>query len=319
MEPALPPIHPEVPELVKNLGLHIIEPLKWNVLLCRKQTADPKEPLLVLKIGSDPRKAASIKYEVRIIRDVLPQFDEQFFERLVIPEYVSDGRFGELDWVLTKYIKGEPLLFEWSEKSYKPEILGGKKIGLHVAKYAVDVLRDLRLVDMESIPDFVRRFNFGDWLDGFRTQSRELVDRRIWSQETVDRALGHFQSVGTERYEGNMFTNGDFYPRNFILLPKGRIAVADWVGGVDPWEFVAMKAWTMMWGNPGWQTAFVQELKKHFPIDVSEMKVGILVKCHDQIYSWREKSEDAIGLARAQLLSYFTSALDDEFVKKIFA
>ncbi len=319
MEPALPPIHPQVPELLNNLGLQIIEPLKWNVLLCRRQGASAKEPLLILKFGSDPRKAASIQYEVRIIRDVLPQFDEKFFERLVIPEYVSDGKFGELDWVLTKYIKGEPLLFEWSEKTYKSDILGGKKIGLHVAKYAVDILRDLRLVDMESIPEFVRRFSFDSWLGNFRVQAQELVDRRIWSQELVDRALEHFQAAATERYEGNMFTNGDFYPRNFILLPKGRIAVADWVGGVDPWAFVAMKAWIMMWGNSGWQVAFIQELKRHFPIDTSEMQAGILVKCHDQIYAWREKSEDAVGLARTQLLSYFSNALDEQFVKDIFA
>ena len=319
MEPALPPIHPQVPELVKSLDLQIIEPLKWNVLLCRKSGSTEDRALLVLKIGSDPRKAASIKYETLIIRDVLPQFDEKFFERLVIPEYVSDGHFGDLDWVLTRYIKGEPLLFEWSEKSYKTDILGGRKIDLKVAKYAVDVLRDLRLVDMESIPDFVRRFSFDKWLDDFRAQSRELVERRICGQDIIDRALEHLQSQATGRYEGNMFTNGDFYPRNFIMLPKGRIAVADWVGGVDPWEFVAMKAWIMMWGNPDWQIAFVRELKKHFPIDVTEMQVGILVKCHDQIYAWREKSEDAIGLARSQMLSYFRSALDDELVKKIFA
>jgi len=319
MEPALPPIHPQVPELLKSLGLQIIEPLKWNVLLCRRSEAAKDGPLLILKFGSDPRKAASIKYEVRIIRDVLPQFDEQYFERLVIPEYVSDGHFGELDWVLTKYIKGEPLLFEWSEKTYKSDILGGKRIGVHVAKYAVDVLRDLRLVDMESIPDFVRRFDFGQWLEQFRVQSQELVDLRIWSQETVGRALELFQSLGTDRYQGNMFTNGDFYPRNFILLPKGRIAVADWVGGVDPWEFVAMKAWIMMWGNPAWQIAFVKDVKKHFPVDVDEMQVGILVKSHDQIYAWREKSEDAIGIARSQLLSYFTNSLDNNFVQQIFA
>ena len=319
MEPALPPIHPQVPELLKSLGLQLIEPLKWNVLLCRRSDASKDGSLLILKLGSDPRKAASIKYEVKIIRDVLPQFDEQYFERLVIPEYVSDGHFGDLDWVLTKYIKGEPLLFEWSEKSYKTEILGGKKIGLHVAKYAVDVLRDLRLVDMESIPDFVHRFDFGEWLEKFRVQSQELVELRIWGQETVDRALELFQSLGTDRYQGNMFTNGDFYPRNFILLPKGRIAVADWVGGVDPWEFVAMKAWIMMWGNPAWQAAFVEDVKKHFPVDVDEMQIGILVKSHDQIYAWRDKSEDAIGVARSQMLAYFTNSLDNNYVQQIFA
>jgi hypothetical protein len=317
MELALPPIHPKVPELLEHLGLQIVEPVKWNVLLCRK-TGQPDNRALILKFGSDRRKAASIEYEVTILRDVLPQLDQQFFERLVLPEYVNDGRFGDIHWVLTKYLEGKPLLYEWSELSTKPEVLGGRGLGPEVAVLAADVLRDLRLVDIDAMPDFVRRFSFDRWLEEFQVRSRELVDARIWEQRTVERALELFKDVATERYQGNMFTNGDFYPRNFILLPKGKIAVADWVGGIDPWEFVAMKAYVMMWGNPAWQKAYIAEINRHFPVDIEEMQVGLLVKCSNRIWLWREQPEELLGMARAQLINCFHSCLDIDSVRKIF-
>jgi len=319
MEPALPPIHPQVPELLEHLGLEVIEPMKWNVLLCRRVGGPANDNSLVLKFGTDPRKTASIQYEVRILRDVLPQLEQQYFERLVLPEYVNDGKYGDLDWILTKFIKGRPLLFEWSELSSKPDSLGGKKIGMEVARYAVDVLRDLRMVDLDTIPDFVNMFSFDVWLEGFKIKSQELVDLRIWGQETVAQAMAIFKTLTAERYQGNMFTNGDFYPRNFILLPKGKIAVADWVGGVDPWEFVAMKAWTMMWGNAAWQVSFVKEIMKHFPVDHETMQIGILVECADQIFAWRHLPEEAVGAARGQLLSYFHECLDVNYVRNIFS
>ncbi len=319
MEPALPPLHPKLPRLLDYLGLTVVDAVKWNVLLCRESKAEGKEATVILKFGSDPRKAASTDYEVKILRDVLPQFETKYFERLVLPEYVSDDTFDGLRWVITKYIKGKPLLYDWSELNTKPDILGGKSLGLEVAKYAVDVLRDLRLVDVDHMPDFVRRFDFNVWFGHFRERAAELVGRGIMSQETVDRAVALFNSMATERFQGNMFTNGDFYPRTFILLPGGKIAVADWVGGIDPWEFVAMKAWIMMWGNPRWQAAYIKEIKKHFPVDVEMMQVGLLVKAANRLYLWREMTEDHIGFARSQLLTYFNNCLDAKYVQDIFA
>jgi len=319
MEPALPPIHPKVPELLEHLGLKVVDPVKWNVILCRRADGSADGSLLILKFGGDQRKNASIEYEVQILRDFLPQLDQEYFERLVLPEYVSDGKFGGLHWVLTKQIKGRPLLYDWSELSSKPDIIGGKNMSVDIARYSVDILRDLRLVDIDTIPEFVRRFRFEDWHEAFRASREELVGKGIMSQQTVDKAEWLFSALTTSRYQGNMFTNGDFYPRNFILLSRGKIAVADWVGGVDPWEFVAMKAWTMMWGNPAWQEAFIKEIKKHFPVDVEEMQVGLLVKLYDQINAWREEPEEIIGEARGRLLGCFEKCLELAYVQKIFA
>ena len=125
--------------------------------------------------------------------------------------------------------------------------------------------------------------------------------------------------VPANRYDGNMFTNGDFYPRNFILLEDGRIAVADWVGGVDPWSFVAMYAWLMMWGNPKWQASYIKGVKDHFPIDIEEMQAGMLAESFNMIHRWRDESEETIGLARSQMLAYFRQSLDLNYVRGIFA
>ena len=250
--------------------------------------------------------------------EVLPSLDQGLFEHLVVPEYVNDGNHAGLHWMLMKHIKGRPLVYDWSELTFKPDVLGGKSIDIAVARAAVDVLRDLRLVDIGSLPKFVRRFNFKEWLDGFRLKSETLITQGLMERATVALALGHFSSKSIERYEGSMFTNGDFYPRNFIFMTQGKIAVVDWVGGVDPWEFVAMYSWLLMWGNPQWQQAYVSEIKKHFPVDVEEMQIGLLVKAFDQVYRWREQPEEYIGFARTQMLAYFHECLDIEYVKKIF-
>jgi hypothetical protein len=318
MKLPLPPMHPQVPELLASLKLRLIEVIKWNVFSCAPADETGSEPAYVLKLGSDPRKAESIAYETRIMSEVLPTIDQRLFERLVLPEYVNDGTFGGLRWLLTRYVHGHPLIYDWSELAIKPETLGGRIIPVSVARDAVDILRDLRLVDISVLPKFVRRFDFRQWLADFKVKSGELVALALMEQGTVDQALAIFAGKSVERYEGSMFTNGDFYPRNFVELDGGKIAVTDWVGGIDPWEFTAMHAWLLMWGNPKWQIEYAAQLKKHFPIDPDEMQFGLLIKSFDQVYRWRGEPEELIGFARTQMLSYFRQCLDKEYVRRIF-
>lgn len=318
MEPPLPPLHPRVPELLTSLNLRLVDAVKWNLLACAEEGANPLIPTVVLKFGSDERKTESINYEVRIMREVLPSLDGDAFERLVLPEYLGDGLFEDVRWMKMRFVAGQPLIYRWSELTFKPEVLGGRGIDVAVADLAVDVLRDLRLVDIAVLPRFVRRFRFDEWLADFRFRSQKLVDQRLFDQATVDQGVRLFTAKAVSRYEGSMFTNGDFYPRNFILLPQGRVAVTDWVGGVDPWEFVAMYMWLMMWGNEPWQKAYLAAIKKHFPVDVEEMQVGLLVKSFDQIYRWREMPEEHVGFARSQMLAYFRQFLDIAAVRALF-
>ncbi len=316
MEPALPPLHPLVPALMSHLGLRIVDAIKWNVIACTDDEGNV--PKWIIKLGSEPRKNESLAYEIRIMREVLPTLDTSEFERLVLPEYVDDGVFEEVRWLRIRYMEGRPLVYEWSELTDKTDILGGRAIETDVALAAIDVLRDLRSVDISSLPAFVRRFDFEKWINEFRTKSGVLVGQGVMEPETVESALALFTSKRVQRYEGSMFTNGDFYPRNFIMLPQGKIGVTDWVGGVDPWEFVAMHAWILMWGNPKWQIEYTHALKKHFPIDVEEMRIGLLVRSFEQAYRWRESVEERIGFARTQMLAYFHQCLDLDYVKTLF-
>jgi hypothetical protein len=318
MELPLPPMHPCVPELLASLKLRLVDAIKWNVLACVEEGSEGKVPTVIIKFGSDRRKAESISYETRLMREVLPGLDEGMFERLVLPECLADGIFEDVRWLKMRYVAGRPLVHDWSEMNFKPETLGGRGIGGEVAVMAVDVLRDLRLVDINALPAFVRRFNFGEWLEDFNLKSETLVTQGLFGRETVEQAVRLFTAKSVGRYEGSMFTNGDFYPRNFILLPEGSIAVTDWVGGVDPWEFVAMYAWLLMWGNPEWQKTYIAAIKAHFPIDFEEMQIGLLVKSFDQAYRWREMPEEHIGFARTQMLSCFKQCLDLEYVRSIF-
>jgi len=242
MEPPLPPMHPKTPQLLEQLGLRVVDAVKWNLMLCVSEGDPSHEPTHVLKFGINPRKARSLKYETRILREVLPEINSHEFDRLVLPELIDSGESEGLQWLLMHFIPGEPLVHGWSELTFKPEILGGKGIDDKVAEKSVDVLRDLRMVDITKLPDFVCRFSFSDWLDKFRERSSIIVEQGFLEQDVIATAMQLFSDKKVERYVGSMFTNGDFYARNFIMLPKGKIAVVDWVGGIDPWEFVSMHA-----------------------------------------------------------------------------
>jgi len=319
MELPLPPLHPRLPELLSHLGLRVVDVVKWNVLACAKLDEPGNVPTVVLKFGSNARKTASIAYETRIMTEVLPVIDQGMFEKLVLPEHIASGTHADLRYMLMKHIPGEPLVYDWSELTFKPEQLGGKNIDPATAIAAVSVFRDLRQVDITTMPKFVRRFSFVEWLDAFRIKSEALVTQGLMDRATVEAADKLFSSRSTSRYEGTMFTNGDFYPRNFIMLPHGKIAVVDWVGGVDPWEFVSMYAWMLMWGNPAWQQAYLTETRKHFPVDHAEIQIGLLVKAFDQVHRWREMPEEHVGFARTQMLSYFHQGIDLDYVRHLFA
>ncbi|OGL72902.1 hypothetical protein A3C96_02505 [Candidatus Uhrbacteria bacterium RIFCSPHIGHO2_02_FULL_60_10] len=320
MELAMPPLHPKVPALLKHLNLRILDAIKWNVIAVAPADDPGTKPKWVLKFGDDPRKAKSVDYEIRILREVLPGIDQSEFERLVLPQYADDGTFEEVRWVKMDFVPGRQLVYEWSEINFKPEVLGGRGIEPQVAAMAVDMLRDLRSVDIESMPKAVRRFDFAAWLDDFRRDSGMLVGRGFMEEDTIDRALQLFTSKRVLRYEGSMFTNTDFYPRNFVIMPDGRhVSLVDWVGGVDPWEFVAMRAWLLMWGNPRWQIAYTKGIKEHFPVDVEEMRIGLLVGAFGQAYRWREMPEETVGFARTQMLAYFRQCLDLDYVNSLFS
>lgn len=318
MEPPLPPFHPKLPSLLEHLKLRIVDAIKWNVLLCVSADDDKNAPTHVLKFGIDPRKNESLAYETRIMREAFPAMDESGFETLVLPEFLGGKEHDGMRWLLMKYIDGKPLVREWSELTFKDDLLGGKKIDEKVATLAVDVLRDLRMVDTTRLPDFVRGFDFAQWLDSFKVRSGELVEAGLLERSGIEAALKIFTGHDPERYLGSVFTNGDFYPRNFIITPDNRVAVVDWVGGIDPWDFVAMYAWLLMWNNAKWQVRYVTELKKHFRIDGDEMQIGLLVKSFDMVYRWKDQPEVDIGFARTQMLAYFHHCLDLDYVRQLF-
>ncbi|PIY63232.1 hypothetical protein COY93_00940 [Candidatus Uhrbacteria bacterium CG_4_10_14_0_8_um_filter_58_22] len=318
MEPPMPPLHPKTPSLLDHLGLRIIDVVKWNLLLCVQKDDSGSVPTHVLKFGMDRRKTESVDYETRIMREVLPVLDREDFSRLVLPELLGSGEHDGLHWLETQYIAGQPLVHRWSELNHKPNILGGKGLEADTAVAVVDILRDLRSVDIGALPDFVRRFDLGLWSKEFDRHAEDLVRLSWLDQPSIDFASELFSKVQTERYQGSMFTNGDFYPRNFILLPEGKLAVVDWVGGVDPWEFVAVHAWLMMWGNPDWQKRYVQELKVHFPVDLGALQVGLVVRSFDLLWRWKDESEADLSQARAQMSEYLRQCLDPEYVRRIF-
>ncbi|MEY4722750.1 MAG: hypothetical protein RLZZ324_263, partial [Candidatus Parcubacteria bacterium] len=57
MEPTLPPLHPQVSELLTALGLRVVDIVQWDVLACAPIGEPGNTPSVILKFGADERKA----------------------------------------------------------------------------------------------------------------------------------------------------------------------------------------------------------------------------------------------------------------------
>jgi hypothetical protein len=79
-----------------------------------------------------------------------------------------------------------------------------------------------------------------------------------------------------------------------------------------------MRAWLLMWGSPRWQIEYARGIKNHFPVDIEEMRIGMLVGAFDLAYRWHEQPEESVGFARTQMLAYFRQCLDLAYVNSVF-
>jgi hypothetical protein len=174
--------------------------------------------------------------------------------RLVIPEAIAiDEAAATL--VLPVY-DGEPGIWDEADgganANYTP---------LSIVHLLLDLRATFRSVEWEqqSVPVFDHEVH--------ASLARRTVDKlrehRLLSagdREAVLELLDRHCTCG-----GNTTVhNGDFYPRNLIFQPNGKVALIDWEtnDGIDdlaiiaPMAHIATYFWAHMWGNPQWQRQF---------------------------------------------------------------
>lgn len=105
--------------------------------------------------------------------------------------------------------------------------------------------------------------------------------------------------------------NGDFYPRNLIVQPDGRIVILDWetcnpnspFHTVDHPENVAAVFYAHMWGNPAWQAAYRDALHQRFGFSPASFAKGVLTGALELASMWLNDTDLHLAATQAATIA----------------
>ena len=105
--------------------------------------------------------------------------------------------------------------------------------------------------------------------------------------------------------------NGDFYPRNLIVQPNGRIVIVDWetcnphspFHTVDHPENVAAVFYVHMWGNPAWQAAYRDALHQRFVFSQISFAKGVVIQALELANMWMNDTDMHLAAIQASIIT----------------
>ncbi len=267
--------------------------------------------------------------------EVLPVIREQNipFKVLQLPELIdsvtrksiNDGTKEEQNYLVLKHINGEKFNDTWDEISTIG--YGGKGMDPEFAYKVIDLVEDLSLIEPSMLAKFdLRTFDFDGWKNqNLPFLSEILTKRGIISQDLVDQASLILSFSTLFSNSKLILTNGDFYPRNLIEMPDGKVAIIDWEGRVDYnlgtlvdqrnafvnyiENHVAFFL-IHMWGNPSFQKNLIREAAQRFSLTAKNLQAAILIKSLEQSLIWPND-------VASHQVEIFKKALDINFVEDL--
>jgi hypothetical protein len=216
----------------------------------------------------------------RVLASLAPACNDRFTALLLPTAITIDPARGLL--VLPRY-DGEDLAARWSEAD------GGALLGTGLAAAIPAVLKDLARIDtgcvtsdpvLTQIPGLV--FDHTAAITRSAGIAHRLTRAGLLSQQDcakAERLLAH------QQHTPMIVNNGDFYPRNLIVQPSGRIVIVDWetynpnspFHTVDHPENVAAVFYAHMWGNPAWQATYRNALSERFGYSPASFAKGVVI------------------------------------------
>lgn len=211
------------------------------------------------------------------------------------------------------FYDGKDYASHWNETD------GGSKIELTFAEDIPQVISDLSKI---NIDEFIKspELNLIENLVFDESSAREyftgLADIFRKASLLTDEEYGKvIEILATPQTSTKILNNGDFYPRNFIRRPSGKLVLIDWETWndhspfftVDHPENVAAVMYVHMWGNPVWQTAFRRNLTESLSINEASLRKGIVMKALQLANLWHTKHkkqelvDNQISLVKAEL------------------
>ncbi len=281
----------------------------------------------------------SVKYtnetEKNLYTEVLPTIRKQNlpFKVLQFPELEDtvevnseqDGQRTKRILIFTKHITGTNFNNTWDEISTIGS--GGRGIQSEFANKVVDLVEDLSLVKYSSLAEFdLSTFDFEKWKSkNLPFISEILIKRGLITQDYIDKASSILSSTSLFVSSRMIITNGDFYPRNLIERPNGKIVVIDWEGRKDYdidglvdqrnafFNYIENHVAFFlihMWGNDSFQRNLMKNATQRFGLIAENMQAAILIKSLEQSVIWPD------DVARHQI-EIFIKALDINSVKDL--
>jgi hypothetical protein len=230
----------------------------------------------------------------RILASLAPVHNDHF-TALQLPSAITiDAGRGLL---ILPYYDGEDLAARWHESD------GGASLDTGLAARIPVVLEDLAAIDTAAVttdPVLSKIPGLGfDHAAALRRSAgiaRQLMRAGLLSPDDCARAE---QLLAREQQTPMIVNNGDFYPRNLIVLPTGRIVIVDWetyspnspFHTVDHPENVAAVFYVHMWGNPAWQAAYRRALDERFGFPETDFAKGVVIQALELARMWMGDTE----------------------------
>ncbi len=249
---------------------------------------DSKGKRLVVKITTH--------FELKVY-EFLQKVRGKRFNILVLPKILGGINIikDNLTLIFVPYYKGD--IHKWDERDARYK--GGKRIPLSTVDDIILLLEDFLRIKIDEVPSFIPRFDFRKWYrDIFEKYSYRLAKDGLLSKhilERVSKRFKHLLEMGDYKafFKTRVFTNGDFYFRNFLYL-KGKskkIVVIDWAEpetaqvspSVEPLSVVGSYVYVLMWENPLWQERYKQKLKERFKLCEEEWRLSLAIKAFNQM------------------------------------
>jgi hypothetical protein len=216
----------------------------------------------------------------RVLAALAPACNAQF-TTLLLPTAITIDPVRRL--LVLPHYNGEDLAARWDETD------GGALLSPGLAAAIPAIVEDLARIDtacvttdpvLSKIPGLV--FDHDAALARSAGIARQLTRAGLLTREDcaqAERLLAHQQRTPM------IVNNGDFYPRNLIVQPSGRIVIIDWetcnpnspFHTVDHPENVAAVFYAHMWGNPAWQAACRNALHQRLGFSPASFAKGVVI------------------------------------------
>lgn len=279
--------------------------------------------------------------EDKIFTKVFPEIKKMNldFKVLVLPEKLEIANKDVMpkasnQFIFIKYYDGNKFNKIWDEKT--PVGYGGRGIDLGFSEKVIDLMKDFSSIDTKKLKKFkLPTFDFIKWKShNLKYISKKLVSEKIITKDQVKRMTDILNQPDIFIKSRMILTNGDFYPRNFIELKKGRIVVLDWEGREDYKIKINNKKisgqrntlinytenhvaffFVHMWGNDRIQKEFLKNASAEFKLSTKNLQAALIIKSLEQSLLFLRGSQ-YLAVRQAEI---FVNALDKQYVKDLIS